>query len=136
MGYSTNNPLSRTAKICMSLGLAGLVGIVVLLEKDNARVRGQEQQRVIESFATIDKTRQYLSDTNSHSFELSQALLDSAGINYQLKTNEVLTFSPSMADNWQRVSVNTKELNSGQREPEYTRGFTTISNLQKFMASH
>ena len=120
----------------MSLGLAGLVGIVVLLEKDNARVRGQEQQRVIESFATIDKTRQYLSDTNSHSFELSQALLDSAGINYQLKTNEVLTFSPSMADNWQRVSVNTKELNSGQREPEYTRGFTTISNLQKFMASH
>jgi hypothetical protein len=137
MGYSTNNPLSRTAKICMSLGLAGLVGVAVLVGKSNERLRTQENQRASEAFATLDKTRQFLSGTNDYiPIEVGQDFLKNVGIDYQLAPGETLTFSPSMADNWQGVYVNTKQLNSGQREPEYTRGFTTISNLQKYISSH
>jgi len=135
MGYSTNNQLSRTAKICMSLGLAGLIGAAVLVEKSNERLRTQEQQIVSEAFATLDETRQYLSGTNDYvPISVGQNFLNSVGINYQLAPGETLTFSPSMADKWQVVYVNTKQLNSGQREPEYTRGFTTISKLKKFLA--
>lgn len=131
-----NNPRNTITNALIGLAVGGaFFGLVHMRNVADRNIRKETQANMRDTYSAIGKSLELMKGTNNEvSVESGQDFLNSIGINYKLKTNEVISLDISMGDNWQDVYVGVRNKNAqgGGIIP----GTTTRSNLQSYLNSH